>query len=238
MNNQTLGVHCDGGLQPLFTIPARKLHVSAKLGFDQLALVETLAIGCHAVNRGAPVSGDVALVIGAGPIGLSVVEFTKLSGARTVVMDVNEQRLAFVRDVMGVPDTILVKGDGSELKALEEMSGGDLAQVVVDATGSDRSMSAAYQYVGFAGRLVFVGITQNEVRFGHPLMHRREMTFHASRNALPGDFTRIIGLIEEGKINTQPWITHRLDFDEVPEKFPALLEPSSGVLKAVIAVGE
>jgi alcohol dehydrogenase len=238
MNNQTLGVHCDGGLQPLFTVPARKLHVSAKLGFDQLALVETLAIGCHAVNRGAPVSGDVALVIGAGPIGLSVVEFTKLSGARTVVMDVNEQRLAFVRDVMGVPDTILVKGDGSELKALEEMSGGDLAQVVVDATGSDRSMSAAYQYVGFAGRLVFVGITQNEVRFGHPLMHRREMTFHASRNALPGDFTRIIGLIEEGKINTQPWITHRLDFDEVPEKFPALLEPSSGVLKAVIAVGE
>jgi alcohol dehydrogenase len=238
MNNQTLGVHCDGGLQPLFTIPARKLHVSAKLGFDQLALVETLAIGCHAVNRGAPVSGDVALVIGAGPIGLSVVEFTKLSGARTVVMDVNEQRLAFVRDVMGVPDTILVKGDGSELKALEEMSGGDLAQVVVDATGSDRSMSAAYQYVGFAGRLVFVGITQNEVRFGHPLMHRREMTFHASRNALPGDFTRIIGLIEEGKINTQPWITHRLDFDEVPEKFPALLEPASGVLKAVIAVGE
>jgi alcohol dehydrogenase len=238
MNNQTLGVHCDGGLQPLFTIPARKLHVSAKLGFDQLALVETLAIGCHAVNRGAPVSGDVALVIGAGPIGLSVVEFTKLSGARTVVMDVNEQRLAFVRDVMGVPDTILVKGDGSELKALEEMSGGDLAQVVVDATGSDRSMSAAYQYVGFAGRLVFVGITQNEVRFGHPLMHRREMTFHASRNALPGDFTRIIGLIEEGKINTQPWITHRLDFDEVPEKFPALLEPASGVLKAVITVGE
>jgi alcohol dehydrogenase len=238
MNNQTLGVHCDGGLQPLFTIPARKLHVSAKLGFDQLALVETLAIGCHAVNRGAPVSGDVALVIGAGPIGLSVVEFTKLSGARTVVMDVNEQRLAFVRDVMGVPDTILVKGDGSELKALEEMSGGDLAQVVVDATGSDRSMSGAYQYVGFAGRLVFVGITQNEVRFGHPLMHRREMTFHASRNALPGDFTRIIGLIEEGKINTQPWITHRIEFEEVPAKFPALLEPTSGVLKAVIAVGD
>ena len=99
-------------------------------------------------------------------------------------------------------------------------------------------MSGAYQYVGFAGRLVFVGITQNEVRFGHPLMHRREMTFHASRNALPGDFTRIIGLIEEGKINTQPWITHRLEFEEVPAKFPALLEPTSGVLKAVIAVGD
>ena len=236
MNNQTLGVHCDGGLQPLFTIPARKLHVSTQLGFDQLALVETLAIGCHAVDRGAPLVGDVALVIGAGPIGLSVVEFTKLAGARTVVMDVNEQRLAFVRDVMGVPDTVLVKGDGSEVKVLEEMTGGDMAQVVIDATGSDRSMSGAYHYVGFAGRLVFVGITQNEVRFGHPLMHRREMTFHASRNALPGDFKRIIRLIEEGKIDTQPWITHRLDFEEVPTRFPALLEPSSGVLKAVVAV--
>jgi alcohol dehydrogenase len=123
------------------------------------------------------------------------------------------------------------------LRALEELTGGDLAQVVIDATGSDRSMSAAYQYVGFAGRLVFVGITQNEVKFGHPLMHRREMTFMASRNALPGDFKRIIGLIEGGKIDTRPWITHRLDFEEVPSRFPGLLDPASGVLKAVIAVG-
>src|SRR5580765_6929349 len=53
-NHQTLGVHCDGGLRPYFLVPARKLHISRKLTFDQLALVETLAIGCHAIYRGNP----------------------------------------------------------------------------------------------------------------------------------------------------------------------------------------
>jgi len=73
--NQTLGVMCDGGLAERYLLPARKLHISRKLTFDQLALVETLAIGCHAVNRGASKAGEHLLVIGAGPIGLSAVEF-------------------------------------------------------------------------------------------------------------------------------------------------------------------
>ncbi|MGV3532226.1 MAG: zinc-binding alcohol dehydrogenase family protein [Chthoniobacteraceae bacterium] len=236
IHHQTLGVHCDGGLRPQFLVPARKLHVSRSLGMEQLALVETLAIGCHAVNRGAPQPGENILVIGAGPIGLSAIEFAKLSGARVFVMDINEQRLEFVRTVMGVQDTILAANDGSELKALESATNGDLAQVVIDATGSNRSMSNALNYVGFAGRLVFVGITTQEVSFAHPLMHRREMTLLASRNALASDFERIIALIEEGRINTQPWITHEAAFGEVPEVFTTWLQPSAGVIKAVIHI--
>src|SRR5438128_2287105 len=95
-SNQTLGVHCDGGLRPFFIIPARKLHISRKLTFEQLALVETLSIGCHAINRGEATRGHHVLVIGAGPIGLSVIEFSRLSGAKTIVMDINEGRLDFV----------------------------------------------------------------------------------------------------------------------------------------------
>ena len=235
-SNQTLGVHCDGGLRPLFLLPARKLHAANNLSYEQSALVETLAIGCHAVNRGNPVPGETILVIGAGPIGLSVIEFARISGARTIVMDMNAQRLAFVREVMKVPDTIEVKGDGSELKALEQLTGGDLADVVVDATGACKSMSQALQYCAFAGRLVFVGITQQEVSFPHPLMHRRELTLLASRNALPGDFKRIIRLIEEGTIDTRPWITHRVGFGEMIGAFPEWLKPSSGVIKAMVAV--
>src|SRR5256885_2154307 len=69
--HQTLGVHCDGGLRPQFVVPARKLHVARTLSFDQLALVETLAIGCHAVNRAGLGREESCLIIGAGPIGLS-----------------------------------------------------------------------------------------------------------------------------------------------------------------------
>lgn len=235
-NNQTLGVHCDGGLVPLFKIPARKLHPSKSLSFEQLALVETLAIGCHAINRGNPTSDEIVLVIGTGPIGLSAIEFAKLSGARTLAMDMNEARLKFVRDAMKVPDTVLAKGDGSELQAILDLTGGELPHVVVDATGSNKSMSNAVNFLAFGGRLVFVGITTNELVYSHPFLHRREMTLLASRNALPGDFARIIGAIEAGQLDTRPWITHRTPFAGLIEAFPSYLKPETGVIKAVVEI--
>lgn len=234
-NLQVLGVHTDGGMRPQFIVPARKLHRSEKLSLDQLALVETLAIGCHAVNRGAAKPGEAVLVIGAGPIGLSVIEFVKLSGAKTIVLDLNEQRLKFCREVMKVDHTIQA-GTGNEIEELKALTNGGLGALVIDATGSNKSMSNALNYVGFAGRLVFVGITTQEVSFGHPLMHRREMTLLASRNALPPDFARIIKLIEDGQIDTRPWITHRTDFDEMIGNFPSYTKPETGVIKAMISI--
>ena len=176
------------------------------------------------------------MVIGAGPIGLSTLEFVKLSGARTIVLDLNEQRLDFCKSTMGIDLTIVSKGDGSELEKLRELTGGALAPVVIDATGSNKSMSNALNYVSHTGRLVFVGITTQEVTFGHPLMHRREMTLLASRNALPPDFTRIIKLIEDGQIDTRPWITHHADFNGMIQEFPRWLKPETGVIKAIVRV--
>src|SRR6188508_2579319 len=212
-NHKTLGVHIDGGLCPLFTIPARKLHVSAKLTFEQLALVETLGIGLHAINRSNPRADETVLVIGAGPIGLSVIEFAKLAGSRVIVMDLNPDRLRFAREKMGVRETILAKNFDDDVKAFTDLTTGKLGNVVVDATGSAKSMSSAYHFVGFAGRLVWVGITQDQLGFTQPLMHRREMTVLASRNALSPEFTRIIRLIEGGMLDTRPWITHRAPFE-------------------------
>ena len=232
---KVLGVMMDGGLTERMLLPALKLHPANKLSPEQCALVETLAIGCHAVSRGNPVAGENVLVIGAGPIGLSVIEFARLSGAKTIVMDLNAQRLEFVRTKMSVPDTICPKGDGAELDALKQMTGGALAQVVVDATGSNKSMADAMKYCGFTGRLVYVGITQAEVAFPHaPVMHRRELTLLASRNALPPDFKRIIKLIEDGKIDTRPWISHHAALDELIEKFPTFATPEAGVIKAMV----
>jgi 2-desacetyl-2-hydroxyethyl bacteriochlorophyllide A dehydrogenase len=236
-NLKVLGVMMDGGMTERLLLPARKLHLANRLTPEQCALVETLAIGCHAVNRANPMAGETVLIIGAGPIGLSVSEFTRLSGARTIMMDLSEPRLRFVREKMNNPDTVLSAGDGTELDGLRHMLDGALPQVVIDATGSNVSMSHALNYCAFAGRLVFVGITQAEVSFPHaPVMHRRELTLLASRNALPGDFTRIIGLIEQGKIDTGPWISHRANFDEMIGAFPSWLKPETGVIKAMVTV--
>ena len=233
--HQTLGVHCDGGLRPLFTVPARKLHISRTLRFEQLALVETLAIGCHAVDRSGLKAGESCLIIGAGPIGLSALEFAKLTGAKIIVMDMHDGRLEFVRRTMGVEHTLK---PGEKLDAeLRELTDGHLPDVVIDATGSVASMSAAFGLITHAGRLVYVGITTEEVKFRHPIFHKPEGTLLCSRNALSADFARIIGLIEAGQIDTDPWITHRTGFDELIEVFPSFTKPETGVIKAIVEVG-
>jgi alcohol dehydrogenase len=235
-NLQVLGVHTDGGMRPRFVLPARKLHVSRQLTFDQLALVETLAIGCHAVQRGNPQPKEHVLVIGAGPIGLSVIEFVRLAGSEITVLDMNPLRLDFCKRMMQVQHTVQFSGDGSEMAQLEAITGGARHSVVIDATGSPKSMCNAFNYVAHTGKLVFVGIVTDEITFPDPLFHRREMTVFASRNALPQDFGRIIGLIEAGRIDTRPWITHRTPFAGLIENFPAYTKPETGVVKAVVEV--
>jgi 2-desacetyl-2-hydroxyethyl bacteriochlorophyllide A dehydrogenase len=227
-----IGVMIDGGLRERFLVRADKLHKSTKLSFDQLALVETLAIGCHAVNRSGLQAGEPCLIVGAGPIGLATLEFVKLAGAKTIVLDVNEQRLEFCRTTMGVEHT--VKLSDRVDTDLRDLTDGDLPDVVIDATGSSASMSAAFGYVAPTGRLVFVGITTEEVKFRHPVFHRPEGTLLCSRNALPDDFRRIIGLIEDGKIDTHPWITHRTPLDGLIDVFPSYTRPETGVIKAVV----
>jgi len=233
---EVLGVHRDGGMRPQFVVPARKLHPSQRLAFDQLALVETLAIGCHAVNRAAPQTDESCLIIGAGPIGLATLEFAKLTGTKIIMLDMNEQRLDFCRRVMGVPHTIKLSERIEQ--DLREVTEGHLPDVVIDATGSNTSMSNAFGYVAHGGRLIFVGITTDEVRFRHPVFHKPEGTLLCSRNALPEDFTRIIRLIEEGQIDTRPWITHRAAFDDLIDVFPSYTRPETGVIKAMVDVGD
>ena len=231
-----IGVMIDGGLCEQFLIRADKLHTSEKLSFEQLALVETLGIGCHATDRGAPSEGDHVLIIGAGPIGLATLEFTRLTGATITVMDMVPSRLEFCQQTYGIEHTIVFQGDGSELEQMQQITGGDMYFVVTDATGSNRSMANALNYVAHTGSLVFVGITTDEITFPHPPLHKREATIKGSRNALPSDFTRIIKLIEDGTIDTNPWITHRTAYDRVVDEFETFTRPESGVIKAIIEV--
>lgn len=236
---QVIGVHGPGGLrQANWIVPARKLHPGNKLSYDELALVETLAIGYHAVQRGNPQPGETVLVIGAGPIGLACLEFLKLmEDVNVVVMDMVESRLKFCADNLGLSQGIQFQSDGSHLQQLEKLTDGQLADVVIDATGSVKSMSTCFDYGGYTSRIVYVGITTENLTFPHaPVFHRREQTLLASRNALPADFGNIIKIIEEGKINTKAWITHRLKIDEVPAEFAKFTDPATGAIKAIIEV--
>ncbi|AWV98382.1 zinc-binding alcohol dehydrogenase family protein [Arcticibacterium luteifluviistationis] len=232
-NIQVIGVHSDGGMAEYISIPLNKIHKSDTLSFDQLALVETLGIGLHAVNRAKLNQGEKVLIIGAGPIGLGVAQFSKLKGAQVCMADISGSRLAFI-EKMGLSDSsIQVSGslDDADLRAA---LGGDLPSVVIDATGNKNSMLNTFNIVAHGGRVVFVGLFQGDVTFFDPNFHKRELTLMSSRNCLPDDFREIISLIEKEVIDTNPWLSHRTSFEDMPNKFETFLEPSQEVIKAII----
>lgn len=216
---RVLGVHTDGGMQALLAVPVHRLHKSARLTLDQLALVEPLGIGAHAVVRSGLRKGESVLVIGAGPIGLAVSQFAVAAGGRVRVLEINAARREFAAR-FGVEVT-----DRADER---------LADVVFDATGNAKSMEQSLGHVAFGGRLVFVGLVQSNVALDDALFHRREITLLASRNSVD-DFPRIIRLIEQRKIDTALWITHRLSLAEVPHRFPSLPRETN-CIKAMIEI--
>jgi 2-desacetyl-2-hydroxyethyl bacteriochlorophyllide A dehydrogenase len=232
---QVLGVHVDGGMRELLTVPWRKLHRAAALSLDQLAIVEPLSIGAHAVARGELPPGEWALVIGAGPIGLAVMQFAALAGARVIAMDTNAERLRFAQEHLPIASTLLLEQD-DPADALKALADGDLPVTVFDATGSARSMTAAFRYTASAGRLVLVGLCQEDVSFADAEFHRRELTLVSSRNATGADFDRVIAHLESGAVNIDPWITDRRTLAEVPDRFDAWTAPGTSFIKAIVSI--
>ena len=233
-NMQVLGVHVDGGMCELLLLPASHLHPTTRLTYEQLALVEPLAIGAHAVARAQLTAGERVLVVGAGPIGLAVTQFALLAGAHVMVMDISEQRLTFVRQHW--PSAITIDGKGFESNALQQVTDNDLPTAVFDATGNPHSMQAAFSYVGFGGRLIFVGLFPGDVTFHDPLFHSHEMTLLSSRNALATDFQNVITAIEMAQITLTTWVTHRSTLETLLDAFPRWIDANSGIIKGIIAV--
>lgn len=233
-NIKVLGVHADGGMRETLIVPTNKLHKSDILMLDQLALVEPLSIGAHAVARANIETGEFVLVIGAGPIGLSVIQFLQTSNVKIIVTDVNEERLNFAAENFKIVATIQT-GENS-LEELKELTSGEMPVVVFDATGNPHSMKNSFNLVAYGGQIVFVGLFQGDVTFNDPNAHCRELTLLCSRNATGADFRRVISLLESGAIEIDPWITHRVKFDEVIHQFESWLKPESRFIKAVIEV--
>ncbi|MBV9713567.1 MAG: zinc-binding dehydrogenase, partial [Ktedonobacteraceae bacterium] len=231
-NLRVFGVHIDGGMREFAIVPISQLHPSSTLSFEQLALVEPLSIGAHAVRRGQVTEGERVLVVGAGPIGLSVIQFALLAGARVLVMDISEQRLEFCKRQW--PETFCINASSNALAALQDVVADDLPTAVFDATGNSQSMMSAFHYTAHAGRLIFVGLFSGDITFHDPDFHSRELSLLSSRNATAKDFQRVITALEAGQIDLAPWITHRASPDAMIDAFPGWFDRNSGIIKAVV----
>lgn len=229
---RVLGVHIDGGMREYIAFPVDHLLKTEGISLDQSAILEPLSIGAHAVRRSELQKGEVALVIGAGPIGLGVMAFAKQRGATVIAMDINDERLAFCKSWAGINYTVNAYKQPKE--SLSDLTGGDFPTVVFDATGNARSMADAFQYVAHGGKLVYVGLVKTDISFADPEFHKREMTLMGSRNATKEDFDLVLSAVKNGTINADRYITHRSNFDQMSAHFETWLNPESKVIKALV----
>ncbi|HET9824878.1 MAG TPA: zinc-binding alcohol dehydrogenase family protein [Chitinophagaceae bacterium] len=233
VNLKVCGVHLDGGMVEYLSVPSSSLLHGEGLDFDQLALVEPLAIAAHGIRRAGILKDEFVLVLGAGPIGLGTMELAQIEGAKVIALDINEQRLEFCKHKLNIAHTINPLSM-DVVEQLKKITNGDIPAVVVDATGNLKAINNAFQYIAHGGRYILIGLQKGDISFSHPEFHKREGTLMSSRNATRQDFEHVISCIKNGKINPKDLITHRVHFDEVKKEFKNWLDPVNGVIKVAV----
>jgi 2-desacetyl-2-hydroxyethyl bacteriochlorophyllide A dehydrogenase len=226
------GVHKDGAMQEYKIFPAHLVLPANELTLDQIAMIEPLAIGSHAVERADIKPEDIVLIIGAGPIGIGTVAMALLKAAKVMVLDMNQNRLDYITNKY--PSVSGIKLGDNVVADLKNLLNGDLPTVILDATGNKQSMQNCLEYIAQSGTIVYIGLFIGDIVFHDPLFHRKEITLKSSRNAVAADFTKLIRLLKANLVNIDGYITHRLPFETIDETFTKLYLPEEQVIKAVI----
>ena len=231
-NISVLGVHSDGGMQEYFSVPTSILIPSGKLSLSEIALVEPLAIGAHAIRRANLQKGETIVVVGCGPIGIGLMKLAQIEGARVIALDVNEERLQYAKDKIGVDAVVNVLDNPVE--KIKDLTNGDLATAVFDATGNQKALESGVDYMAHGGRYILVGLSKGPLTFTHPAIHSKETTIMCSRNATFEDFRKVRTSLESGTFPTDSFITHRVHYTEMIGAFESWLKPETGVIKAIV----
>lgn len=229
-NIRVLGVHTDGGMQEQISVPVDILLPANHLSDNQMAIVEPLAIGAHAIRRADLKKGETVCVLGCGPIGIGIMKFAELAGAKVIALDTNPDRLKYAKDSIGVSHAVMA--DDTAVDRISEITDGELCAAVFDATGNKFALEACPSYMSHGGRFILVGLSKGELTYAHPAIHAKEMTLLCSRNATTEDFEYVIKVLDQ--FPTDSYITHEVPFTEMIENFDSWLNPETGVIKATV----
>ncbi len=233
-DNQTLGAQRDGGLTEYLAVPWQKLYRSPKLSLRELALVEPLSVGFHAVGRGRVTAQDTVTVLGCGAIGLGVIAGAAFRGARVVAVDIDDRKLAIARKT-GAAETVNNSTEAMH-ERLQELTGGNGPDVVIEAIGLPQTFQAAVNEVSYAGRIVYVGYAKASVEYETKYFLLKELDILGTRNALPEDFKTVIKFLESGRFPTDDVITKTFPFDEAGAAFQAWSASPASFTKIQVSV--
>lgn len=208
------GVHIDGGMAEYVYHPRHLVHkVPAGIPWNHLAMAEPLTISMHAVSRSRLQQDEYAVITGCGPIGLLAAQYALTIGAKPIMVDPVDERLAMARKA-GVEYTINpMKEDAVE--AIKEITGGTMAEVVIEASGNAAAIRSSIDYVAYSGRISLVGYPKNEVALPTALFTKKELDIVGARNSFQA-FAQSIRLIAKNRVDVAAVITKTISFEEIP----------------------
>jgi threonine dehydrogenase-like Zn-dependent dehydrogenase len=192
--NHTLGVQRDGAMQGYFTAPWQKLYRAEGLSVRELTMVEPLAVGFHAANRGRVAQNDTVAVIGCGMVGLGALAAAAAAGATTIAVDLDDAKLTLARQV-GAQHTVNAR-DQAMHDCLLDMTAGFGPDVVIEAVGTPDTYRMAIEEVAHTGRVVYVGWTQEPVTYETKHFVHKELDILGSRNSLD-EFPQVMDMLRK-----------------------------------------
>lgn len=233
-HNRTLGVQRDGAMAERLAVPWGKIVAAPGLGLTELALVEPLTVGFHAVDRAAVEAADTVAVLGCGMIGLGAVAGAARRGATVVAVDVDDAKLATAR-AAGARHAVNSKASSlhGEIERITEGRGAD---VVIEAAGLPATYRAAVDEVAFAGRVACIGYAKDEVAFATKLFVQKEIDLRGSRNATPKDFADAADLLAKGAFPAGAVVTREAPLEGAGEALAAWAKDPAAVTKIVVSL--
>ena len=230
--NQTMGVQRDGAMQEFISVAWQKILKAPKLNELELAMVEPLTVGFHAIDRGRVTDSDIVMVLGCGMIGAGAIVRASLRGATVIGVDIDDHKLSMARE-LGAGHTI--NSMTSDLhEELVKLTGGDGPDVVVEAAGNPITYRTAIDEVAFTGRVVCIGYAGSEVSFETKLFVQKEMDIMGSRNATPEDFRAVISYLEGGIFPLDQMMTAKVKPENAAEAVKAWADEPGKVIKLLL----
>jgi 2-desacetyl-2-hydroxyethyl bacteriochlorophyllide A dehydrogenase len=220
---QVRSVHVDGGYQEYIVLPQESIYaIPANLSWEEAVMIEPFTIAEQVCSRAEMVKEDIVFIMGAGPVGLSILKRVKLLGATCFISDIMDTRLDFAKqygaDVCINAKNIDVK---EEILKLTEGNG---ATVVIDAVCSTRSPEQALMYVCSAGRVITLGFSKEPSAINQLSITAREIDVRGSR-LHNNKFPVVIDLFASGKLQVKDMITHRFPFTDIHEALLIIENP-------------
>lgn len=230
-HNQTLGVQQDGGLSERLVLPHGKLILNDTLLPRHLALVEPLSVGFHAAVRGRVGPGDRVVVLGCGMIGMGAIAGAAARGAEVIAVDFGAKAQAAL--TQGAHHAI--DAASADLAAqIDTLTGGDGADVVIEAVGLPETFTRAIDIACFGGRVVYIGYSKAPVTYDTKLFNLKELDIMGSRNALPEDFAAVIRYLEQRGAHSDALISRIIPFAEAATALPYWVQHRADILKIII----